>query len=415
MRFVLMTILLLPSLALSQMSRSDFEIKSSFEYKKHNISETIASARSTATLDSLSDAIDALAAAYSPHRVLLDKALYPETFGTAIALLQREMRQTRDRVFLIETQGARIDVLEMELAGVIRNLDSLSVARNSILTELARLKKSNGRLQETIKRLSANLEARDQLIFALIDTVFEGYNVPEAQAGEVRSNALNHRLGKVNALERIYDVAANSIHILEELHPEGKDYTPLLAQYVRFKQRWLGLRERLNAAYASATPSGKKGVSPPPNPGAEVDSLVAIWDSRLLGSFWSGLNAEFTANDIPIHPFHDVSSFTENVTGYVDSMKAGDRDASGFVVNVWKNRIDREWRESLSLEGVMGRTEYASLDKKVSELGEKKVDAKFIVILGILLVLLAITWVMLSRKKTTPVIAQPASAPPENS
>ena len=247
-RFLLILVWTLPALAQGQVSNSDYAVTTSFTHNERSIHDQIASATATVELDSLKVAIGTLERTFSPHRSLLDKALYPETFGSAISALQQELRQTYDRVFLIETQGARIDALEMELAGVIRNLDSLSLARNSILEELARLKKSNGRLQETVKRLSANLEARDQLIFALIDTVFEGYDLPDNQTGEVRPHALGQRLGKVSALERIYDVAANSIRILDQLHPEGKDYNPLITQYNRFKLRWLGLRDRLNAA-----------------------------------------------------------------------------------------------------------------------------------------------------------------------
>jgi hypothetical protein len=407
-RSCLLLVALVPALSWAQISRSDYEVKDSFERRTHAIREQIQVTQSTAALDSLKSVIDSLASAYGAHRGLLDKALYPETFGTTIAALQQELRQTYDRVFLIETQGARIGALEMELAGVIHNLDSLSVARNAILGEISRLKKSNSRLQESVRRLSANLEARDQLIFALVDTVFKGYS--ESQAGEVRSNAINQRLGKVNALERIYDVAANSIQILDQLHPSGKDYTPLIAQYERFKQRWLGLRERLNAAY-SLSAHGRPGEKGAANPGGEVDSLVAIWDMRLLGSFWSELQQEF--RDVPIHPFRDAQSFTESITFFVDSVTSHDADGTGFVATVWKDRIDREWRDALSIEGVMGKADYAALDRKVSELGEKKVDAKFLTILAILVVLLVVTWVMLSRKKGNEPVAAQGTPPPQ--
>lgn len=405
----------------AQTRQSDFETKAAFEQTWRALKSSIASASTTAELDSLKGRIDIFEQDYQSHRAFLDKAVYPETFRTVIAGLREEVRQTYDRVFLIQTQGVRIDELEIQLASLIQNLDSLSVQRNSILQELQNLRRSNSRMQETIKRLTANLEARDELIFALVDTVFKGYDMNVDKAREVQLDALSRRLDKVNAVDRIYDIAANNIRILELLRLEGKDYSPLINQYRRFRQRWDALRDRLNAAYADAAAArtakqgkGKKGAQAPGEeiqPGAQVDSILAVWDTSLLGSFWGGLYNEFISEEILIRPFHDATSFSTSITAYVDSMKANESDASHFVSDVWKERIDKHWREPLSLDAVLGRTEYAALDKKVSELGEKKVDSKFLGYLAIIVVVLGSAWLFFSRRsKSGRVTPPPAPA-----
>ncbi len=413
--------LLLCFLSLSvaaQPRQSDYETKAAFEQGWKALKTSIATASTTAELDSLKNQISVLEQDYQSHRALLDKALYPETFATAIAGLREEARQNYDRVFLIQTQGVKIDELEAQLASLIQNMDSLSVQRNSILQELQNLKRATVRMQETIRRLTANLEARDELIFALVDTVFKGYEVNVDRAREVQLDALRGRLDKVNAVERIYDIAANNVRILEMLRLQGKDFSPLIDQYRRFRQRWDALRDRLNAAYADAAArratkqgKGKKGTQTPAvevKPGAQVDSILAVWDSKLLGTFWGGLYQEFTSQDLTVRAFNDATSFSTSITAYVDSMKATESDASRFVSDVWKDRIDKEWREPLSLDAVLGHAQYAALDKKVSELGEKKVDSKFLGYLAIIVAVLGAAWLFFSRRSKS----RPATSPP---
>jgi FtsZ-binding cell division protein ZapB len=401
----------------AQPRQSDYETKAAFEQKWKALKSSIATSSTTAELDSLKNQISVLEQDYQSHRAFLDKALYPETFATAIAGLREEVRQNYDRVFLIQTQGVKIDELEAQLASLIQNMDSLSVQRNSILQELQNLKRATVRMQETIRRLTANLEARDELIFALVDTVFKGYEVNVDQAREVQLDALRGRLDKVNAVERIYDIAANNVRILEQLRLQGKDYSPLIDQYRRFHQRWDALRDRLNAAYANAAGQsakqgkGKKGAQAPAaevKPGAQVDSILAVWDSKLLGTFWGGLYQEFTSQDLPVRAFNDATSFSTSITSYVDSMKASEADASRFVSDVWKDRIDKEWREPLSLDAVLGRAQYAALDRKVSELDEKKVDSKFLGYLAIIIAVLGAAWLFFSRRSKS----RPATSPP---
>jgi len=178
-------------------------------------------------------------------------------------------------------------------------------------------------------------------------------------------------------------------------------------QLAQFKTKWDGLREKLNAvaqtsdaALTEQTPvptptPGKPGKTKPgtqavdtagaaarraqlEHPGAYVDSALSQWEAGLAGSFWSGLAREFSSKGVALRTFTDGSSFSAAVSAYVDSAKADGRDASVFVKDVWKEKVDKEWRDVLEREEVLGKTQYASLDKMVSEIGEKRFDTKFL-------------------------------------
>ena len=65
---------------------------------------------------------------------------------------------------------------------------------------------------------------------------------------------------------------------------------------------------------------------------------------------------------------------------------------------IWKMRIDKEWREALSKETMLGHAQYASLDKEVSELSKESFDFRLIgYIAGVLAIIVAI-WFFIFRK-----------------
>jgi hypothetical protein len=86
------------------------------------------------------------------------------------------------------------------------------------------------------------------------------------------------------------------------------------------------------------------------------------------------------------------------MTAYVSTLKASGQDASVFVNDVWKARVDREYREALVRDRVLGKTEYAMLDRMVSELGQEKVDSRFIIYSVIVVALAVLLWFIFTRK-----------------
>jgi len=152
-------------------------------------------------------------------------------------------------------------------------------------------------------------------------------------------------------------------------------------------------RPRGTAAAKGGTPGAAQE-----DPGNHVDSVLVGWNTKLLSVFWTALGQEFTSKEVSIKSFSDGPSFSASVRAYVDSSKASGSDASVFVNDIWKERIDREWRDALSKESMLGKVEYAALDKYVSELGQQKFDAKFILYILVFAMVVAGIWWFVGRK-----------------
>ncbi len=387
---------------------SDYDVKVNFESACKAIKDSIDGAKTTAALDALKSGVDSLETEYAPREKFLDKALYPETFAGKITNLKNLFQLTYERVYLIQNQGITIEELEGRIILLSARIDTLSSERNRLFAELEENKSSVGKMRETIRKLTATLLAKDRLIFALVDSIFLPYDKNLNQMGDIQKEAIAAKLLRSNVAARVYDIAADNLKFLQTTTLQPKDYAGMIDQHVQFTAKWSGLREKINAvSYASEAEKTGKGKGKTGQQVAaaaaqtHVDSVLMDWDSKLASVFWGALNKEFTDKGVKVLPFTDGRSFSVSIRTYVDSAKAKGENTKTFVDEVWKGRIDKEWRDALSKESMLGKTEYAALDKYVSTLSEEKLDAKLFMYIGIVLVLVLLAWWIFGRKAKT--------------
>ncbi len=409
---ILLLILTVAGVVFAQ--ESDYSTLQWFEKRSAAIKAAMDSVNTPQALDAIKTQIDALALDFQSKKEFLDKALSPETFDGRIAALRQQYDIAYSRTSTIQTQGVKIVELETTVAAMGARLDTLSAERTQLFADLQEAKKNVASLREAVKRLTANLQANDRLLFSLIDSIFLPYDRNMSQASDIEKEKIAGNLQQSNVLSRVYAVANDNVRFLETTQLQPKDYASLVDQYQSFRSRWSGLSGKLKDVAAAAerragTPATeKKGSSkaalPPLSQGspAQVDSVMSAWNSTLMRDYWSTIEKEFTGKGITINHFTDGPSFSAAVNALVASYKDGNGgDVSAFVDGVWRERIDKEWRESLTKDGVLGRAEYAALDKSVSELGQKTIDIKLILYLaGIIIIALGAWWVIKHKPKT---------------
>ncbi|HUI09118.1 MAG TPA: hypothetical protein VL221_02260 [Bacteroidota bacterium] len=427
-------ILLLPALALlvpfaARAQHSDYALKNDFEERVRALAARLDSASTTGAIDSVRDDIAKLESDFAPHSEFLDRALYPLTFSESVGRLRALQVLTYDRVYLIRTQGLKLSELEARIGALTSRLDSLTAQRDQLFGELQESRKSLASLREAVRRLTANLAAKDRLIFAIVDSIFLPYGKDLHQVADVQKEAIAQRLQNANVVTRVYEIAADNVKFLDVTQLQGKDYAGLIDQYQAFAARWTGLKEKMtdvaatSAVVAGGTPSQARtragaGGAARTNAAtdgaaaqsAHVDSVLADWHRRLMAGFWGGLQKEFTQAGITVQEFHDGPSFAASVRACVASLAASKQDPQPFVENLWKQKIDRDWRDGLTKDGMLGRTEYAALDRAVSELSKETIDATFIAYIAGVLVIIAAVWFFIFRKKKPAAQAPPAPA-----
>ncbi len=414
---ILVASLLLMTVAATA-QQSDYEIKERFLSMYESLKRDIDSARTQQQMAQIPNRIRGLESEFTEHKTLINGALYPSTFTGMIADLRDQHNLALNKNTTIESQQVRIVQLEGQVSSLASQLDKLNIERTDLLTQLKSANLTTAQQKDLLRRLNDNLSAKDVLVNALVDSIFLpfGKNLDELTEGQ-RSN-LGRKLQNASVIDRIQEIANDNVSFLNSTKLEAKDYGLLLSQYDQFKNRWNGLKDKLNAAVrSSALAEAKKNrgkADVPENPGAGVDAAIADWREKLDASFWAGLMDEFTSRGVQIAPFKDPGSFSASVRFYVDSVQKSQADASTFVNEVWIQRVDKDWRSALESESMLGRLEYASLDRAVSQLHKEKFDWKIIFYIVNVLAIVAVVWWFLTRKPKTKPAVQTATAPKAN-
>ncbi len=397
--------------------QSDFEIKERFKSMYDELKRDIDSVKTAEQIAMIPNRISGLETEFVGHKDLIGAAFYPETFENMMTRLKDQFALAETKATTIQTQGTRIGELESQLVILNTELARLNSEREELIAKLRSANNSAAQQQDIVRRLTANLQAKDKLVNAMIDSIFLPFGKNMESLTEVQTDALGKKLEKTNIVTRIADIAQDNVKFLEATNLEPKDYSTLVNQYEQFRNRWNGLRERVNMAFeasnAKAAGKGKKDQTVPAdeNPVGRVDASLAEWQNKLNSSVWAGVMREFSSRSVAVHPFTDAQSFSASIRAYVDSAKAAGGDTKAFDDEIWVQRIEKEWKPTLEKDILLGKTEYASLDRKVAELRENKFDWKIVfwVVNGIVIVLVA--WWLFNRKPKK--VQQPVSQNPK--
>lgn len=409
-RLVLFVIPLIVLVSLSFAQQSDFEIKEQFRAVYETLRADIDSARTPEQIDQLPNRIKGLESEFLEHSRLISGSFHPKTFEGLIGELRDHYAMARDKATTIQAQVTRIVELEGLLTTMNAELDKLVAERQDLLAQLRATQNSLTEQRELVKRLNANLAANDKLVNAVIDSIFLPFGKNLDALSEVQKDALGKKLEKANILNRIAGIAQDNVAFLASTKLEAKDYAVLVSQYEQFKNRWDGLKDKAVAAMDAsiAMPASKakgKQATAQATKGADqagqVDAALAAWRTKLDASFWASLAGEFSARGVLVQPFNDPKSFSASIRSFVEASMASGTDTKVFVDEIWIQRIDRDWRPALESQSMLGKVEYASLDKTVSQLHKEKFNWQIVFWVFNVIAVIVVGWWFLTRKPKT--------------
>lgn len=391
--------LVIPALA----QQSDYEITERFRRAYQALKNDIDSARTQEQMAQLESRINGLASDYAEHSKLIAGAFYPETLEGMIAELRNRYAVAELKNTTIQQQSERISSLENQLAILNTQIEGLNAEREMLLARLRTAETSLSQQRELIKRLNANLAEKDRLVSALVDSIFLPFGKNIQALSEVQKEALAQRIEKANVIARIADIARDNVNFLSATKLEAKDYAVLVNQYELFRNRWIGLKDRLAAAATASTTrkagSEKAVAAEKAEDAAQVDAALATWRTKLDESFWAGLMNEFTSRNVLVQPFNDGKSFAASIRSYVESAKQNpDDNTRVFVEEIWIQRIDKDWRSALESESMLGKLEYASLDRLVSQLHKERFNWQIVFWIANIIAVILVGWWFLARK-----------------
>jgi hypothetical protein len=253
-----------------------------------------------------------------------------------------------------------------------------------------------------INKLRQNLIDRDEVIFALVDSLFLQYDKNIANMTDVEKQSIYGKLERRNVFTGLKKSIEDNLKFLRSTNLTPADYVEIARQNNQFTSQWKGVGPKLANIYLS----GKKKTDEV----AQIDSLLGVWSKEVDRSNWGTLNTILTKNGINIKPFNNGDEFTTNFTGYIDELIKNEMDEpedvrakqfNAFNDNVWKNNIKPTWLPVLLESGKLTEEQVQKIENAMDNWKSAVSPISPLVYIGIAVVFIAIVigLVMRLRKK----------------
>ncbi len=378
---LLTTVMFLASLAVPALGqeRSDFQTVKAFEAETKAIAKSIDEVQTVQECADVSLAIDRIAEEFAPSKELLDKALYGEKFDERLARLRVQLKLAQDKLGIIESQVTRIAELEEQVRVLSGEVERLSGENTRLMGDVERLSgniKSLGEsnastgalvdsLRKVIGQLQKGIKERDQMIFALVDSLFQQYVKPVDQLADTEKRGLALRMDRNNIVTGVKSSIENNLRFLERAELKGGDLAAVLQEHQRFSSQWKGLGPKLASIYLSNKQKAKEL--------AAVDTLLAAWSAKANDAYWRGVNAAFSSKQIPVKPIASGNDLVSNLAAYVNEHMAAegaaDEKAKEFQKfdGVWQSEMVNGWLPLMESRGDLSADQRKLVEAKVQE------------------------------------------------
>ncbi len=401
---ILTILLILFSVTAYAQQRSDYQIQKEFKqsYKQYNNKlEEISSADSA---QALIKSIHEFDIQYMPHKKLLNKALHPESYDEKMEELKKSSVMAKNRLETIENQDKKMQNLQDQLTSYEQDMQQLNSRTDSLQQAMQKSIASEKQLSEMLRTYRNNLEQRDELILAFIDSMVVAYQQMDLESVQDLENIDNRSQldSDGDALELIHKITTENLNILEsnaDLHLE--DYMRMSAVQREFQKMWTSLGSKIKEVYDGEN-AGQLA--------SEIDQQISEWNTILTDRTFTALNDSLSGQQINVGEFQDGEALYTNLNSYLDAKitqseeKANQANYEDFqrFKQFW-NMAEIQWSSSFVDAGIFSNRQMATLNAKVDTWAENARPAGqnniLVYLLGASVLLAVALGVMLIREK----------------
>ncbi|MFA5668344.1 MAG: hypothetical protein WC967_03815 [Balneolaceae bacterium] len=406
LQYIFITFIALFVVTSTTAQQSDFEIKQEFENRYASIDSSITNADNIRKIDSVLLEIDKLALDFMNNASLLDDALYPKSYSTAIAELKENSRNAEHKLLIIENQAERLSILSNEVSQYKSEIGSLVKRSDSLRLAIANSQDSERKLSNLVADYRKSVEQRDEFIFDIVDTLFVTYKALNPNA--VRELARQGNKGSISDNESPLAVISSIINQnIETLQVNDEslttdDYLRMYALQKKVSNVWNQVGDNLVNIYGgSKKEAWKQDIT------ADLDkwrasSSYAMWTS--LGDYMEHQNVSLAAFDNNNSFFAALDSFVVSATKESgDTILKNDsyKEFKSFK-EMWSAKIKNDWNKYLIEGDVLTIPQMASIDSKLNDWGDESrpISTGFLILLGFSLIVLTLLIITIIWRRT---------------
>ncbi len=406
--FISLTILFITS---NLSAQSDYEIVQNFKNKYQQFEQQIKNAVTLEELNALTGEIERFKNEFSTYKDLLDKSLYPDNFeksfdklGNALVLRKTDFTQIETLQTEVITLRTEVDDLNKKNAELLNQIQILEVQRKKDAETIARLEK-------LVSELRASLKKRDELVYAIIDSLAPKLSGDVSALTQKEKEQIVAETEKKNVLYIVKKSLRDNTRFLEVTTLKPEDLKDVKEQQSNFVSMWQKVGPKLVDVYA-----GRKDKAQELK---DIDALFTSWKTGIQREAWESIREDFALNNINLQSFYNGNEFTEIITAFINdeiksygvkSKEESERIYSVFVDSVWYKTIANEWMPYLLENNMITSQQKEIIEKKIAEWKEviSPKDLTLIYVgVGILIVLIAAFYLL--RKKNGSKAAQDAN------
>ena len=379
---------------------SDRAIVDRFTKSVKELFRDVDSAQSAHDCADVNALIEEMEKEFAAHKELLDRALYPDDYSKTITNLKGRLLVRQKDLGVIETQLVRIAALESQVRELSGRIDDMS-------TEVTNLQRAHllnmeaaamdrallDSLKIVISRLRQSLRERDNLIFALVDSLFMQYDKDVASMNDVEKQGISVRLERRNVLTNIKKSLEDNLKFLESTNLSPNDYAEIARQNQRFSSQWNGLRPKITSIYLGGRKKNKEAVL--------IDSMLATWSSKVDQGTWNALRVLLEKGGIQLKPFSSGDEFTGNFSEFVAAEISNAKQEPGdvrlkrfntFNDSVWKTDLEPTWLPVLAGSGKITANQKEEIEKKFGSWQSAIAPVSPLVYIVVAILLLMLLW-----------------------
>ena len=373
-------------------AQSDFEIKQNFLTKYKQIEVSIEYANDAAECTGIAEQIDKLKNEFSSHSALLDKALYPDDFSTMLTKLNKKLS-------IRQTDVSQIGELKVQVTELNDQLLKLNQENSELMFQVQTLKRSSVRNAKTIdslkylvKRLSAKLKERDELVMGMVDSLFQQITVIPTSVNDYESNGVFKKIAATNFFENIKRSVTDNMKFMRVTQLTTTDLSEIREQQKELSSRW----QKVGPSLAKVYLQNKQQA----NEVSQINDLFVNWKLEIDNQVWERVNDLFVKKNIHLLEFKSGEEFTNSITSFVqDEIKnygvkgkdESDKSYSLFVDSTWFKEVEPTWLPYLLNNKMITEANKDSLDSQIKMWKEKVSPSQFplwiiYVIVGVIIV-----------------------------
>jgi cell division protein FtsB len=350
--------------------KSDFTTVQQFQANVKTIEASIDNAKTSQDCADIGASIARLETTFSGDRELLDKTLYPDDYGKVVEKLRAKLALRQHDLGMIDSQGVHIAELEAKIKELSDQLTKLNTDNEKLMDDIKRLssniQKLTGNdfnaatpidsLRALVVQLREGLKQRDQLVYALADSLFLQYDKNISDMKDVEKQGLAGKLERHGILPTVKRSIQDNLAFLESTQLKGVDLVTLVRQQQQFASQWKGLSPKISTLYATKSAvKGKPGKSSASET-ASVDSLLMIWGKKVDAALWRSLNQLFRDHGFVVKDFGNGQEFVVNFSSFIEEQtqntKQDDKNTrykfyQNFEDGVWKGEFGVVWLPAL--------------------------------------------------------------------